>query len=89
MTPYVPPQGLADFVHVLQHCAARDAARLLTVAFRDCANDALLQQIRLCLAAPKLLEAGKLACDTLEPGRALDALVAAVDQAEHGAESLA
>jgi hypothetical protein len=84
MTPYEPPQGMADFVHVLQHCAARDAARLLTLAFRDCANDAILQEIRLRIAAPELLEAGKRACDTLETGRALDALVAAVDQAERG-----
>jgi len=89
MTPYKPPKGMADFVHVLQHCAARDAASLLALAFRECANDAMLQEIRLRIAAPELLEACKLARDTLETGRALDALVAAVDQAEHGEAPIA
>jgi hypothetical protein len=84
VTPYEPPKGMADFVHVLQHSAASDAARLLTLAFRECANHAILQEIRLRIAAPELLEACKLARDTLETGHALDALVAAVDQAERG-----
>jgi hypothetical protein len=84
MIPYVPPQGLADFVYVLQRCPPRDAERVLALAFQDCAHDAILQDMRLRFAAYDLLAACKAALDTTESGRALDwaQLSAAVDQAE-------
>jgi hypothetical protein len=57
---------------------------VLVLAFRDCAAAALLQDVRLHVAAPTLLAACKAALETAETGRALDwpALTAAVDQAE-------
>ena len=84
MTPYDPPDGLVDFVRVLQHSAPRDAANLLALAFKNCAHDAVTQYIRLHYAAPVLLAACKAALDTVETGRALDwtLLTAAVEQAE-------
>jgi hypothetical protein len=84
VTPYEPPHGMADLVWLLQHCAPDEAARVLALAFRDCAAAALVQDFRLHVAAPTLLAACKAALATAETGRALDwaTLVAAVDQAE-------
>jgi hypothetical protein len=82
MKPYEPPKGMADLVRVLQACAPADAVELLALAFLDCANNAILQDIRLRIAAPELLAACKLALDIIEKGRTLDALMAAVDKAE-------
>lgn len=84
MTPYEPPHGMADLVWLLQHCAPDEAARVLALAFRDCAAAALVQDFRLHVAAPTLLAACKAALETAESGRALDwtALTAAVEEAE-------
>jgi hypothetical protein len=84
MTAYQPPDGLASFVRVLQHCDPSRAANLLTLAFHNRAHDAVTQYIRLHYAAPVLLAACKQALETVETGRALDwaVLVAAVEQAE-------
>ena len=84
MTPYEPPHGLAPFVAVLQRCSAEEAVNLLALAFRNCAADAVTQDMRLRFAAPALLAACKRALETTETGRALDwaQLSAAVDQAE-------
>jgi hypothetical protein len=83
MTPYVPPKGMTDLVRVLQHCSADDAARVLVLAFQDCACDAILQD-RLRFAAYDLLAACKAALETADTGRALDwhRLTAAIEQAE-------
>jgi hypothetical protein len=84
VTPYEPPNGIADLVWLLQHCTPDEAARVLALTFRDCAAAALLQDVRLHVAAPTLLAACKAALATAETGRALDwpALTAAVAQAE-------
>jgi hypothetical protein len=84
MTRWEPPDGLPQFVRILQHCATADAVRLLAQAFETCAADAVLQDFRLRSAAPALLAACKRALETTETGRALDwaQLSAAVDEAE-------
>jgi hypothetical protein len=84
MTPYEPPQGMADFVRTLQAVSPSRAADLLALAFTTCAADALTQEFRLHYAAPVLLAACKQALETAETGRALNwaTLSAAVEQAE-------
>lgn len=84
MTLYEPPNGVADFVRVLQASPPRDAERILALAFKNCAHDAVTQYIRLHYAAPVLLAACKRALETAETGRALDwqTLTEAVEQAE-------
>ena len=81
---YEPPNGMADFVRVLQRCSPSDAIGLLALAFENCAACAVTQEFRLHCAAPQLLAACKLARDTVETGRALDwnALTAAIEKAE-------
>jgi hypothetical protein len=84
MTPYDPPQGMADFVRTLQVVSPSRAADLLALAFTTCAADAISQDFRLRYAAAALLAACKQALETAETGRAFnwDALTAAVEQAE-------
>jgi hypothetical protein len=84
VTPYEPPNGMADLVRIVQAVSPSRAADLLALAFQDCAADALTQDLRLRFAAPVLLAACKRALETIETGRALDwpSLVTAVDQAE-------
>jgi hypothetical protein len=84
MTRWEPPDGLAHFVHLLQHCAPADAIGLLTRAFETCAAAAVLQDFQVRAAAPHLLAACKAALETADTGRALDwhRLMAAVEEAE-------
>jgi hypothetical protein len=84
VTPYEPPQGMADLVRIVQAVSPSRAADLLALAFQECAHEAVSDYLRLHYAAPQLLAACKAALATAETGRALDwdALTAAVDQAE-------
>jgi hypothetical protein len=84
VTPYEPPQGMADLVRIVQAVSPSRAADLLALAFQECAHDAVTDYLRVQYAAPVLLAACKAALATAETGRALnwDALSAAVDQAE-------
>jgi hypothetical protein len=84
VTPYEPPQGMADLVRILQAVSPSRAADLLALAFQECAHEAVTDYLRLHYAAPVLLAACKAALATAETGRALDwdTLAAAVEQAE-------
>jgi hypothetical protein len=84
VTPYDPPQGMADLVRILQAVSPSRAADLLALAFQECAHEAVTDYLRLHYAAPVLLAACKAALDTIETGRALDwqGLFNAVEQAE-------
>jgi hypothetical protein len=84
MTPYEPPNGMADFVRILQAVSANKAADLLARAFRECAADALLHDLRLRQAAPALLAACTRARSALERGHVVDwtELTTVIDQAE-------
>jgi hypothetical protein len=84
MKAYEPPNGMADFVRILQAVSPRDAADVLGLAFNSCAADAVTQHVIVHNAAPALLAACRQALETAETGRALDwtTLAAAVEQAE-------
>jgi len=85
MSPtYEPPNGIENFVRVLQRCSAADAVNLLALAFNNCAADAVTQDMRLRFAAPQLLAACKLALRATERHEAIDwtELVTAIEKAE-------
>jgi hypothetical protein len=85
VTPYDPPQGMADLVRIVQAVSPSRAADLLALAFKECAADALLHDLRLRQAAPALLAACTRARSALERGHVVDwtELTTVIDQAEH------
>lgn len=69
---YEPPNGMAEFVRVLQLASPEAAADVLRLTFENVAATALVEEIRLRRAAPLLLAACKLALAAIEQGAPLD-----------------
>jgi hypothetical protein len=86
---YEPPNGIDTFVRILQMAAPGDAAEVLRLAFAHAAAEALLAETRLNRAAPRLLDACRLARDHVETGQRIDwnVLTEAIAMAEGAAEA--
>jgi len=67
-----PPNGLENFVRVVQAATPADAADLLRLAFANAAADAVFADYRLRTAAPALLAACRLALAAFERNEAID-----------------
>jgi hypothetical protein len=70
--PWEPPNGMRQFVAVVQNASPDDAEAVLRLAFANAAGDALFNDYRLRNAAPRLLAACRLALAAVERGDAID-----------------